>query len=103
GAALVENKTHETLPKILLGVVLLQWVRCGRPNCCCARGLLHGPYHYRFYREGGRLRKRYVKRSELEEVRAQCDARRRARRDHQAAWATWRELLAAVRELEGKA
>jgi transcriptional regulator with XRE-family HTH domain len=26
---------------------------------------LHGPYHYRFWREGGRLRKQYVKPAEL--------------------------------------
>ena len=95
------TKSRETLPKTPLpGVVLPQWVRCGRANCRCAQDQLHGPYYYRFWRDGGRLRKTYVKASELEQVRAQCDARQQIRRDQQAAWATWRELCAAVREVE---
>ena len=44
----------ETLPKTLPGAVCAQWVRCCRPNCRCARGHLHGPYFYRFWREGAR-------------------------------------------------
>src|SRR5438552_1243775 len=52
-----------------------QWVRCGRENCRCANGDLHGPYLYRFYREGGRLRKAYVKRADVAAVMAACRAR----------------------------
>ncbi len=60
----------------LPGVVLPQYVRCGKPSCRCSRREdLHGPYFYRFYREGGRLHKRYVPRSRLEEVRAACHRR----------------------------
>jgi len=99
----VQTKKHETLPKTLPGVVCPQWVRCGHPNCRCARAQLHGPYHYRFWRQGGRLRKAYVRPVELEQLRARCEARRRRRRDHQAAWRTWRELLAVVREVEEQA
>jgi hypothetical protein len=32
-------------------------VRCGRPNC---RTCPHGPYWYAYWREGGRLRSRYI-------------------------------------------
>ncbi len=42
------------------GAICGQWKRCGRPNCRCARGELHGPYYYRFYREDGRLKKQYL-------------------------------------------
>lgn len=41
------------------------------------RDNLHGPYYYRFWRESGRLRKAYVPRRQVEEVRAAC-ARYRA-------------------------
>jgi hypothetical protein len=64
---------------------------------------MHGPYYYRFWRDGGRLRKAYVRPHELEEVRAQCEARRQAYRDLQAAWDNWRGLRAAVREMENQA
>jgi hypothetical protein len=97
----MQTKNRETLPKTPLpGVVLSQWVRCGRPNCHCTHGQPHGPYYYRFWREGGRLRKAYVRPAELEQVRTQCEARRQEHRDLCAAWATWRELLAAVQDVE---
>jgi hypothetical protein len=96
----MRTKKCDPLPKTLPGVVLAQWVRCGRAGCRCARGSLHGPYYYRFWREGGRLRKVYVRTAELEEVRARCEARRRARRELRQGWDIWRQLLAAVREAE---
>jgi hypothetical protein len=71
----------------LPGVVCRQWVRCGRANCRCARGQLHGPYFYHFARENGRLRKRYVRPAEADGVKAACEARRRQRRE----LADWRE------------
>lgn len=42
------------------------YVRCGKSPCRCEPGSLHGPYYYRFTREGGRLRKRYVRKAEAE-------------------------------------
>jgi hypothetical protein len=90
----------EIVSKPLPGVVRPQWVRCGRPKCRCARGERHGPYFYRFWREGGRLRKAYVRLAELEQVKAWCEARRQARRDLQVGWETWRELLAVVRDAD---
>lgn len=47
-------------------------------------GKRYGPYWFRFYYEGGRLRKRYVRVCELEETRRQCEEWR-ARRDHSRA------------------
>jgi hypothetical protein len=55
-------------------------VKCGNPKCHCARGELHGPYWYRFYREGSKVRKAYVRPADLEAVRAACDARREQER-----------------------
>ena len=92
------NKTPEPLPKTLPGVVCAQRVRCGKPGCRCARGQRHLAY-YRFWREGGRLRKRYVRRADLAAVRAACEARRRERRELAEAWQHWRQLVAVVREV----
>ena len=94
------TKSANPLPKMLPGVVCTQWVRCGKPGCRCASGKLHGPYHYRFWREDGNLRKAYVRPEQLEQVRAKCEARRQFRRDLKAAWRQWRRLLDAVRETE---
>lgn len=64
---------RNSLPKIeaLPGAVCAQRVRCGKPNCRCARLELHTAY-YRFWREGGRLRKAYVRVADVERVRAAC-------------------------------
>ena len=40
-------------------VFLLQGVKCGKAGCKCANGDLHGPYWYEYWREGGKVRKKY--------------------------------------------
>lgn len=94
----------ETLPKMLPGVVCAQMVRCGKPKCKCARGELHGPYHFRFWRDGGRLRKQYVKAADVAEQQAACEARRqgqKAVRESQKRHAeVLRWLLAQIRQYE---
>jgi hypothetical protein len=90
------------LPKTLPGAVCQQFVRCGRRNCRCAMGRLHGPYFYRFWREGGRLRKSYILRTDVERVRSQCQARRQFQTELVAAWKDYREMLNLVRTTEGR-
>ena len=70
-------------------------VRCGRSGCRCASGKLHGPFYYIFWREGGRLRKRYVKQADLADVQAAVTAWRRL---HPPAWQE-RQQLAELRRL----
>ena len=81
-----------------------QFVACGSPGCCCARGALHGPYCYLFWREQGRLRKRYVKPSEAPAVQAAGAAAVAQRRQQQQAvrqWRqTWRALAAELQRIE---
>lgn len=36
-------------------------VRCGKAGCWCADGAVgHGPYTYKYWREGGKLKKEYL-------------------------------------------
>ena len=58
----------------LLGEVCAQFIRCGKAGCRCNAGKLHGPYHYRIWREGLRVHKVYIKAAELEAVQAGCRA-----------------------------
>ena len=55
------------------GSLHLDWVTCGKPTCRCARGILHGPYVYRHWHEGGRRRKAYVPAHELQRVMAEME------------------------------
>ena len=97
---LTQNKLPDPLPKILPGTVHEQWVRCGRSNCRCALGQLHGPYFYRFWREDGRLRKQYVKPDAVNAVQKCCQNRQQPREEVSAALGLWRELLERIKEVE---
>ena len=82
------------LPKIipdkLPGAVCEQYLRCHKVNCRCARGELHGPYWYRFWRDArGRQHKEYVRKGDLGAVRAACEA--------------WREEVGEARGLLARA
>lgn len=47
------------------GNIYPEWKRCGKSCCRCARGVLHGPYWYRRWREADRQRKQYVPRDRV--------------------------------------
>ncbi len=49
-------KEHRTINKNYQ----LVGVRCGKKNCHCAEGKLHGPYWYAYWTEGGRTKSQYV-------------------------------------------
>jgi len=52
------------------GVLNKYYVKCGKPNCRCQSGNKHGWYWYLTYREGSTLKRRYVKRKDLDVIRA---------------------------------
>jgi hypothetical protein len=100
----VKTKPKDLLPKMLPGSVCAQMIRCGKSNCKCARGQLHGPYYYHFERVGGCLRKRYLKPHEVEAFKAACQARREAERanriETRQAHQSVRELIARLRQIQ---
>jgi len=68
----------ETLPKMVVGSLHLEFKRCGRARCRCRRGFLHGPYVYGRWREDGRQRKAYVPMKRLSEVLLNIENQRAA-------------------------
>ena len=100
----MNREQAKPLPKNRATAICAQWVRCGKPACRCARGELHGPYHYVFFRQRGRLHKWYVRQADVATMQSEAQRRReRARREREqrVAWRQqWRDLLAGIRELE---
>jgi len=80
------NKTVETLPKTG-GAVCAQWR--------IYKGKRLGPYYFLFWREGGKLRKRYVKRTDLAATIAACGAYREERRERRE---SHKEVMRWIRE-----
>jgi len=66
------SKSGGLLPKTkpLPGSLHAQFRRCGKANCRCAGGELHGPYFRRHWWSKGRQHWRYVRPSQVAEVRA---------------------------------
>lgn len=60
----LDNKTYR-----------LESIRCGKENCKCARGKLHGPYWYSYSRVGDKVKSQYVGKKLPQEV--ELDARDR--------------------------
>jgi len=103
GSAPAVTELAETFPKI--PALVAHGTRCGKPNCCCTRGLLH-PTHYLRWREGTVQRRRYVRAADVPAVRAILEKRRAERRAERLALAlslrSWRELGAWVAEYEAR-
>jgi hypothetical protein len=74
--------------------------RCGKTACRCARGELHGPYWSRFWREGGRRRRQYVRAADLERVRDGIAAWRRLHPPARTARSLLGELGRLFRQLD---
>jgi Family of unknown function (DUF6788) len=83
-------KIPKPLPKT--GSLHLEFKRCGRPSCRCRHGLMHGPYLYRHWREGGRQRKTYVPMRRLAEALLEIE-------EHGAASARPAEVARLLKEL----
>jgi hypothetical protein len=78
-----ETKNGESTSKIepLEGYLEAQKVRCGKPNCKCSKGELHGPYYIRRWERRGKKCSKYVKKSELSTVIAGISARKQHREE----------------------
>ena len=79
--------------------LVTQYTRCGKATCRCNDGRLHGPYAVLRWREGGRQRRRYVKRADVERVRAVVGRRRSERAALRAEFAESASLLRALKAL----
>jgi hypothetical protein len=98
-----KTKSGEKLPKILPAAICAQLVRCGKVGCKCARGLLHGPYFYCFWREGGKVKKSYIKKADVDRVRDLCQASRLTRQILNINFELWRSVQHELREVESHA
>jgi hypothetical protein len=98
----MRTKQSNPLPKIADGAVCAQMVRCGKKNCKCVRGELHGPYFYHFVRVDGVLVKRYVKAKDVDAMRAACETRQQQdKRQRLMLKTNFHALSEAVERLRG--
>ena len=91
-----QTKTAKPLPNTLPGAVCAQWRE--------RDGKRYGPYWCRMWREGGRLYKQYIKREDVDAVRAACqrhhEEQAARRRNHAELMQMLRGFKASCREVE---
>lgn len=91
----------QTFPKI--PALVRHPVRCGKPNCRCAKGEQHESWRLVWRGPDGKQQHRYVRRDQLEQVRetvtARADAARAAGREQAAATLELRSLMRLYRDL----
>lgn len=75
---MIEDHTGDAA--LAKGDIVSQYIRCGKATCRCRHGELHGPYYYRTWRDGDKVRKVYVPFQDVERVQAACDAYKALRR-----------------------
>jgi len=82
-----------------------EYRKCGKPNCHCARGQLHGPYWYAYYKQGGKTKAIYFGKNPPElpedaiskaEYRKFAKAARELRRRREAIWKALATALDAL-------
>jgi hypothetical protein len=101
-----KKKCDEVARKIepLSGYLLAQRVKCGRANCKCAEGFLHGPYYYRVWNEDGKRFKEYVRKADLPSVIAGIEARHQQeaeiRASNEEARAIWELIKSENQQLK---
>jgi hypothetical protein len=61
-AEIRERPDREVVERKKVGSITyqLERIRCGKANCKCAKGSLHGPYWYGYWSEGGRTKSTYI-------------------------------------------
>lgn len=96
-----EKKSESFTPKIepLRGGILEQFKRCGRSNCKCVNGSLHGPYYYRVWMARGIRYKSYVKKADFDRIKAGIEAFHAKKRDRAEIQTILRENREARRYL----
>ena len=84
-ARAAEKKSGDFTRKIepLHGGLVREMVHCGRTNCKCVNGSLHGPYHYRVWMVRGRRFKKYVKKADFDRIKTSIEAFRTKRCERQ--------------------
>ena len=83
---------------MLPGHVERRRVRCGKPNCKCARGAYHVAHYHVWHSDGTRFR-RYIPALIVEDVRRGCDEYRALQSELRAGREEYRNMIRRLREL----
>ena len=92
------NHNAEMLRKT--GAICPSMIRCGKSNCRCAHGRLHGPYYYRCWRDSqGRQHRTYIPKADVATALARQAEARRVQETLRTAYREFQRLNAESRRI----
>jgi allophanate hydrolase subunit 1 len=83
---------------LLNGHIQKRRVRCGKANCKCTKGEMHTAFYHVWHTDGRRYQK-YIRRSQVEQIRAACLNYRNLQIQIRAGRAEYKQLFARARAL----
>ena len=95
----VKTKNQKRTTKIepQAGHVERRWVRCGKPNCRCARGEYHVA-HYHVVKSDGVRYQRYIRRADVPAWRQACAEYRALQAELRAGRESYKAMLRRFRD-----
>lgn len=90
-----KKKSEENATKIepLCGFLEARYVTCGKPNCKCAKGQLHGPYFCRRWIAAGDRCSKYVRKADFADVKEGISAFKQERKSRRMQRGRGNDLL----------
>jgi hypothetical protein len=83
---------------LLNGHIQKRRVKCGKSNCKCTGGELHTAFYHIWHCDGRRYQK-YVRKSQVENIRQRCEQYRQFQIKIRAGRIEYKQLFARAREL----
>jgi hypothetical protein len=74
-------------------------VRCGKSNCKCSKGELHGPYFYHRTWSGETHQRRYIKLADVLEMAQACENYRQLQASLRVGREEYKQMMAQMRDL----
>ena len=94
-----QSLASKIFPEFMPGQVERRMVRCGKANCRCARGQLHGPYFYHRTWSGETHQRRYIKLAAMPEAAQACQNYRQMQIDLREGRERYKQMMAYLRDL----
>lgn len=86
--------------KMLSGSVVKKYKACGKGDCKCTRGELHGPFYYLTYKEEGKTKMIFLRKIQWEEAIKLNDNYRRWRKSRAEVSKIGKKILKLLDKIE---
>ena len=63
----------------LKGTIVYKYIKCGKKNCICTKGFLHGPYPHLQWWDKGKIKTKYLNKNNVSKYKEELEKNNRKR------------------------